>query len=166
DRLRAERERADAGREEIRLAWRLILDVDWQLQPLLQRRGRRGWTVGSRVRPAELADRLADLPDADRRALAALYPGDLRDAGSVPDALVAPRVPQALAALVGHPRVYLDLAPDPIEVRLAPIGLRAIEVPGGVDLQPTVGDDPLSFEALQRLVGRTPDGGYAVHVER
>ena len=166
DRWHEQRERRNAEREEVRLAWRLHLDVEWQLRPWLQKRSRRGWSVGSRATFRELAERLPDLTEADRRALAALVPGDLRDAGAVPDAILAPRVPAALAWLVGHPRVFLDHQDEPLEVRRAPIGLRAVEVAGGVDFQPTVGDEPISFDALQRLVGRIPDGGWAVHVER
>src|SRR5690606_538174 len=111
------------------------LDVDWQLRPWLQKRTKRGWSVGSRATFRELGERLIDLGEADRRALAALVPGDLRDAGAVPDAILAPRVPAALAQLVGHPRVFLDHHDEPLDVRRAPIGLRAVEVTGGVDLQ-------------------------------
>ncbi|WP_373048612.1 SNF2-related protein [Vulgatibacter sp.] len=166
DRWQEQRGKVAEEREEVRLSWRLHLDVTWQLRPWLQKRNKRGWSAGSRVTFRELADRLPDLTEADRRALAALVPGDLRDAGAVPDALLAPRVPAALAQLVGHPRIYLGHVDEPIDVRIARIGLRAVEVVGGVDLQPTVGDDTLSFERLQRLIGRTENGGFAVHVER
>lgn len=162
----AARQQRRGAKEEVRLSWRLGFDLGWQLRPLLQKATRRGWTAGSRVSFRELADHLDDLGPMDRRALAALVPGDLRDAGAIPDAMLAPRVPAALAELAGHPRVYLDLSVEPLEVRIARVGLAAIEVPGGVDLQPTLGDAPISWEALQRLVAGTRDRDYAIHVER
>lgn len=165
ERTREKRERLLAEQEEIRISWRLFRDVDWILRPFLQKQTKRGWSTGSRVSFPELAARREALDPVDRKALEALASGDLADAGAVPDALLAPRTPQALQILAGHPRVHLGNADEPLEVVRGTMGIAAIEVAGGAEVQPTVGGEPIGYEALFRTLARSPAGSLALHVD-
>ncbi len=108
-----------------------------------------GWTAGSRVQ----AWSHLDPSHEERRALEALS-GYHHTRGH-------DRVAEALVALIGHPRVFVEGALDrPIEIRQGRLGLRVNEEDGGVHLCAAIAGHPIGAEHL------ASDGDFVAALDR
>jgi superfamily II DNA or RNA helicase len=167
DEIRAKGEERRVQGEEARIAWRLRPDDPVDLIPYLQRKSKRGWSSGRAMGAQDLEEVAPLLGRADREALEAL---GLRDAGwrsHLSKRSLAARVPVALRALVGHPRVYLDGDDMPLEIREGRVGLAVREGKSGdLVFVPTVRGEPVSFPEILALLEGRGHGDLAIHVDR
>ncbi|MDH5493739.1 MAG: hypothetical protein OEY14_17430, partial [Myxococcales bacterium] len=126
-----------------RLAWRVGMSERGQLEiePALQKRGKRGWTHGRAVEPAQIAT-LAVADELDRRVVRRWR--EASDDASTPGAGVG----EALLALVGHPRVVCSPGGGAaLRVREVAVSAR-VEGSGRRRVLFTVGGDVVEAEEL------------------
>jgi len=135
-------------RAGVRVEWRVTVDDDRiEIRPWLARLGKNDRLgVARPVTPRALRCELGPKLEAVDARIAALVP--------------EPGIPapaSALEALIGHPRVFRDEAPDrPLHVTRAPVGLLAEERPNGLWITVALEGSPLPAPLLGQLEASGP----------
>ena len=138
---------------------RAFIEVWWRIEhelgmltavPSVKKRNRRGvLTSGARTTPARLLDEHRDsLSEQDLRVAELLSSWSAR-AGARGSTYAA----RAFLALVGHPRVALDVSPDePLELKRVRLGFIAVPAGDHIRLEPSVDGEVFDARLLTSLM--------------
>ncbi|WP_224247733.1 DEAD/DEAH box helicase [Hyalangium gracile] len=137
-------------RASIEVWWCIEHELGTQtVSPLVKKQTRRGtWSPGARMTAARLLeDHRELLSETDLQVaehLASWAPAS-RSAGTYPS--------RAFLALVGHPRVVLELRPEePLEVKRAPLGFTALPADNHIRLEPSIDGERFNPKLLGAML--------------